>query len=210
SNNEDAFALLHAAEARENQGGEAVLAIVADGMGGYEAGEVAAALAVRAVRSNLVHQKPFAAFAGQGVLSAESEAPEAISHGGLEVEAYKILIAAALQDANQQVYSAARAGRAEGMGCTVDVVYVNGRHMIVGHVGDSRTYHLRAGRLVQLTQDQTWVHRMVQLGALTAEAAQTHPRRSELQQAIGGRAEVEPALYDSALKPGDWVVICSD
>ena len=51
---------------------------------------------------------------------------------------------------------------------------------------------------------------MMELGALTAQEAETHPRRSELQQAIGGRPEVEPALYDSTLKPGDWVVVCSD
>src|SRR5207245_2914209 len=70
--------------------------------------------------------------------------------------------------------------------------------------------HLHEGRLVQLTRDQTWVHRMVELGAMTEQEAEQHPRRSELQQAIGGRADVEPALYDSPLKPGDWVVVCSD
>src|SRR5262249_42465719 len=73
-----------------------------------------------------------------------------------------------------------------------------------------RTYHLHEGRLMQLTRDQTWVHRMVELGALTAREAEEHPRRSELQQAIGGHPDVEPALYDSALKPGDWVLVCSD
>jgi protein phosphatase len=96
------------------------------------------------------------------------------------------------------------------MGCTAEVVYVDGRQVIVGHVGDSRTYHLRQGRLIQLTEDQTWVHRMVELGALSREEAETHPRRSELQQAIGGRPEVEPALYTSPLRPGDWIVACSD
>jgi protein phosphatase len=63
---------------------------------------------------------------------------------------------------------------------------------------------------VQLTRDQTWVERMLELGVLTAQEAEQHPRRSELQQAIGGRPDVEPALYNSALKPGDWVVVCSD
>jgi serine/threonine protein phosphatase PrpC len=96
------------------------------------------------------------------------------------------------------------------MGCTVEVVYVDGRHVVVGHVGDSRTYHLHEGRLNQLTCDQTWVNRMVELGAMTVQEALEHPRRSELQQAVGGRSDVEPALYDSPLKPGDWVVVCSD
>jgi len=211
SGNEDAFALLHVAEARENRLGEAALVLLADGMGGYEAGEVAAALAIRALRSNLVQQKPLAAFAGDAVLAADSTDPSQPSSSPGDVETYKTLLAAALKEANRQVYSAAQAGESrEGMGCTAEVVYVDGRHVVVGHVGDSRTYHLHQGRLVQLTQDQTWVHRMVELGAMTAEEAEVHPRRSELQQAIGGRSDVEPAVYHSLLKPGDWVVVCSD
>jgi serine/threonine protein phosphatase PrpC len=97
-----------------------------------------------------------------------------------------------------------------GMGCTAEVVYVTGQHVVVGHVGDSRTYHLHEGRLIQLTRDQTLVNRLLELGTLTPEEAEKHPRRSELQQAIGGHANVEPALYHGILKPGDWVVVCSD
>src|SRR5439155_3625039 len=75
SGNEDAFALLHVAEARENRLGEAALVLLADGMGGYESGEVAAALAIQALRSNLIQQKPFAVFAGKGQLASDPEAP---------------------------------------------------------------------------------------------------------------------------------------
>jgi protein phosphatase len=211
SGNEDAFALLHAAEAHENQLGEAALVLLADGMGGYEAGEVAAAMAIRALRSNLVQQQPFAGFAGGAVVPSGSDEPNQHPRLGVDVETCKRLLAAALQDANRQVYAAARAGpSSEGMGCTVEVVYVDGRHVVVGHVGDSRTYHLHQGRLLQLTRDQTWVQRMVELGVLSPQEAETHPRRSELQQAIGGEPEVKPAFYDSTLKPGDWVVVCSD
>ncbi len=96
------------------------------------------------------------------------------------------------------------------MGCTAEAVYVDGRHVLVGHVGDSRTYHLHRGRLVQLTTDQTWVSRMVELGMLSAEEAEAHPRRNELQQAIGGYADIEPAVYHNPLVPGDWIVVCSD
>jgi protein phosphatase len=208
SGNEDAFALLHAALAHENQLEEAALVLLADGMGGYEAGEVAAALTIQALRNNLLKQKPFATFAGD-VASHDAQAKSA--RPALEVETCKALLAAALQEANRQVHAAAHADQGrQDMGCTAEVVYVDGRHVVVGHVGDSRTYHLHEGRLLQLTQDQTWVQRMVELGALTAQEAETHPRRSELQQAIGGRPDVELALYDSLLKPGDWVVICSD
>jgi len=90
------------------------------------------------------------------------------------------------------------------------VVYVDGRNVVVGHVGDSRTYQLREGRLIQLTRDQTLVNRLVELGTLTPEEAETHPRRNELQQAIGGQPDVEPGLYHERIGPGDWVVVCSD
>ena len=96
------------------------------------------------------------------------------------------------------------------MGCTAEAVYLDGRNVVVGHVGDSRTYHLSEGRLVQLTRDQTLVNRLVELGTLSAEEAETHPRRNELQQAIGGQPDVEPGVYPGVLKPGDWVVVCSD
>src|SRR5207247_11081335 len=97
-----------------------------------------------------------------------------------------------------------------GMGCTAEVVYGDGRNVVVGHVGDSRTYHLHEGRLIQLTRDQTLVNRLVELGTLTPEEAETHPRRNELQQAVGGQPDVEPGLYHALLKPGDFLIVCSD
>jgi serine/threonine protein phosphatase PrpC len=199
--NEDTFALLHAIEARQDELGESALVLLADGMGGYEAGEVAAALAVHALRAFLLRQKPFALLAG--------DTPSAA--GTFDMERCRDLIRDALQEANRQVFTAARSGVGRrGMGCTAEVVYVHGRHFIVGHVGDSRTYHLHQGKLVQVTRDHTLVNRLVELGTLTPEEAETHPRRSELQQAIGGHAEVEPAIYEGTLLPRDWIVVCSD
>ena len=177
--NEDAFALLHATDARENGLNEAALVLLADGMGGYEAGEVAAA-------------------------QAEPMAPAP------DRELWKQHVAIALREANQKVFEASRDAGRHNMGCTAEVVYAAGRDLIVGHVGDSRTYHLQAGNLVQMTRDQTWVNRMVEIGAFTPEEAEQHPRRNELQQAIGGHPEVEPAVYEASLKPGDWVIVCSD
>src|SRR6185295_18244207 len=82
--------------------------------------------------------------------------------------------------------------------------------VIVGHVGDSRTYHLHQGRLIQLTRDQTLVQRLVELGQITAEEAEHHDRKNELQQAIGGQPDVQPGLYHGRIKRGDWVLVCSD
>jgi PPM family protein phosphatase len=199
--NEDAFALLHAVESRQDDVGESALVLLADGMGGYEAGEVAAALALQALRRRLLGEDLFALLAGRPV---GSQAP-------FDVKTCQELFRTALVEANREIFTAAQTGVGRrGMGCTAEVVYVNGRHVVVGHVGDSRTYHLHQGRLLQLTRDQTLVNRLVELGNLTPQEAEGHPRRSELQQALGGRADVEPALYHGTLNPGDWVVVCSD
>ncbi|HEV3262808.1 MAG TPA: protein phosphatase 2C domain-containing protein, partial [Gemmataceae bacterium] len=207
--NEDAFALLHGIESRQDDLNESALVLLCDGMGGYEAGEVAAALAIQALRRNLLQQRPFA-FLG-GASSFQPDGTGAASGTAADVETCQRLLLAALRDANKQVFTAARTGIGRrGMGCTAEAVFVNGRHVVVGHVGDSRTYHLHQGRLVQLTRDQTLVNRLVELGTLTPEEAESHPRRSEQQQAIGGHQDVEPALYHGTLNPGDWVVVCSD
>jgi serine/threonine protein phosphatase PrpC len=211
--NEDAFALLHACESRQDDVGECALLLLADGMGGYEAGEIAAALAIQHLRRILVGQKPFAALAGASAFPNEVPRPEGNAPAPLKVEEAKALIRSALKETNKAVYQASRGpkpvGR-RGMGCTAEVVYVDGRNVVVGHVGDSRTYHLHDGRLIQLTRDQTLVNRLVELGQLTAEEAEDHPRKNELQQAVGGQPDVEPGLYHGVLKPGDWVVVCSD
>jgi serine/threonine protein phosphatase PrpC len=214
--NEDAFALLHSSESRQDDTAETALVLLCDGMGGYEAGEVAAALTIQTLRQRLVQQKPMAPLAGASAFPDDALSSVAHPHGHfappLDVEACKQLIKEALRDANKQVFTASRApgSRRRGMGCTAEVVFTDGRSLIVGHVGDSRTYHLHEGRLIQLTRDQTLVNRLVELGTLTPEEAESHPRRNELQQAIGGQPDVEPGLYTSVLKPGDWVVVCSD
>jgi serine/threonine protein phosphatase PrpC len=205
--NEDAFALLHRIEGREDDVGESALILLADGMGGYDAGEIAAALAIQGLRRTLLEQRPFAAVAGNSAFWPEGPREEPT----LDVARCKQFLAAALQEANKLVHDAAKSGIGRrGMGCTAEVVFVHGRHVIVGHVGDSRTYHLQRGRLVQLTRDDTLVNRLVELGHLTEEEATRHPRRSELQQAVGGYTTVEPSTYSSTLQPGDWVVVCSD
>jgi protein phosphatase len=214
--NEDAYAVLHSTESRQDDLGESALIILCDGMGGYEAGEVAAAMAINVIRHNLLQQPTFAHLAGKSIFPQDpahySAKAEGHSAPPLDVEATKLLLKAALRDANRTVFQASRApgSRRRGMGCTAEVVYIDGRHVMVGHVGDSRTYHLHEGRLVQLTRDQTLVNRLVELGTLTAEQAEHHPRRNELQQAVGGQPDVDPGTYHGTLTAGDWVVVCSD
>jgi PPM family protein phosphatase len=109
------------------------------------------------------------------------------------------------------VFEEARAHyMARGMGCTAEVVLIDGGTAVIGHVGDSRVYRYRKGKLVQVTRDQTVVGRLMELGQLTEAEAEVHPRRSELQQAVGGRPEVYPDVYGVTLEPGDWLVVCTD
>jgi len=216
--NEDAFALLHASESRQDDLNECALVLLCDGMGGYEAGEVAAALAIQILRLCLVQKKPFAPLSGASSFPSDmmSNQPRLEGQGHaappINVEEMKQTLKGALKEANKQIYTISRSpgSKRRGMGCTAEAVYVDGRHIVVGHVGDSRTYHLNEGRLIQLTRDQTLVNRLVELGTLSPEEAETHPRRNELQQAIGGQPDVEPGLYAGVLKAGDWVVVCSD
>jgi serine/threonine protein phosphatase PrpC len=200
--NEDAFAFLHGMESRQDELTEYAMLLLCDGMGGYDAGEVAAAIALESMRRNLLQQPIFSALTG-----GEAPAADAFS-----IDACKKILAATLKQANKDVYTAARTpGKGKrGMGCTAECVYVDSRHVVVGHVGDSRTYHLHQGRLVQLTRDQTLVNRLVELGQLTPEEAEDHPRKNELQQAIGGQPDVDPGVYHGLLKRGDWVLVCSD
>jgi PPM family protein phosphatase len=199
--NEDAFMVLHAIQSRQDDLSEYALLLVADGMGGYEAGEIAAELCLQTIREKLIKHPMFTALAG-----GNHPAPEAF-----DVEKCKKLLYDTIKEANEVVFTAPQKGIGRrGMGCTVDAVYVDGQNIVVGHVGDSRVYHLKEGRLLQITRDQTLVNRLVELGQISQEDAENHPRKNELQQAVGGRRDVEPAVYSSTMKPGDWILVTSD
>jgi protein phosphatase len=200
--NEDAFTVLHGVDARQDDLGDHALIFLCDGMGGYDAGEVAAAMTINEMRKFLLAHPLFASF---------TAAPEG-GRGKADVKALQDIMRDALKHANKEVYNAARIpGKGKrGMGCTAECVYVDSRNVIAGHIGDSRVYHLHRGRLVQLTKDQTFVNRMVELGQLSAEEAEHHPRKNELQQAIGGQPDVNPGLVAAKMQRGDWVLVCSD
>ncbi len=202
TSNEDAFALLHAVASERDQLRDEALLILADGMGGVEAGEIASAMAITSLRQRLLQEPCFAGFTAAG-RPVETE---------FNVQDCQELFRHTLVDVNREIHEAARTpGKGKpGMGCTAEVVYVRGRQVVVGHVGDSRTYHYSGGRTTLLTRDQTLVNRLMELGHLTPEEADTHPRKHELQQALGGQPGVDPATYECSLKPGDWLIVCSD
>ena len=133
SGNEDAFYMLHATEGREDDLDDAALVLLADGMGGAEAGEVAAELAVRTMRDFFMRKKTFAALVGRA------------AHAAFDREKCERIIAAALRRANAKVValSVARTGQPGNVGCTAEAVFIRGRDLVVGHVGDSRVTSIK-------------------------------------------------------------------
>ena len=172
--------------------------IVADGMGGHAAGEVASAMAVQSVRETLEAQRT--------EINAFTANPTDVGRRGL----VQLLQTAVLQ-AHQAVF---QRGQNEpdkaGMGTTLDVVVVAGPEAFVAHVGDSRTYLIRDGRTSQITTDHTVAEVLVIEGKLTIEEAQVSPLRTILVNAIGVSADVGVEMAHVTLKRGDRMLLCSD
>jgi len=100
----------------------------------------------------------------------------------------------------------------KGMGTTVVVAchQVNSDHLVICHVGDSRAYLLREGRLQILTNDHSWVHEQITAGLLTEESARSHPLKNVVTQALGGSTEPQADIFELSMLDGDIVLLCSD
>jgi protein phosphatase len=157
---------------------------VADGMGGHAAGQIASEVALKA----LIHS-----YYREG----ESDAASALRR--------------AVDAANQHVWDIARSvsGRS-GMGTTLVAAVVREATISVAHVGDSRVYRWREGRLEQLTEDHTLVNEAVRAGRLSADQAAVHPQRNVITRSLGVAGVVEPDLLDLTLASGDRFLLCSD
>lgn len=113
--------------------------------------------------------------------------------------------------ANERILSTARSQpELAGMGTTLVALLVAGGRAAVAHVGDSRVYRLRSGRIRQLTDDHSLVGELQRRGEISADAAREHPHRHVLTRALGVRTEAEPDLGELMLAPGDVFVLCSD
>lgn len=171
---------------------------VADGMGGHAAGEVASGAAIAAL--------------GEFVAQAHDDEnitwPMAIRE---EFSREENILHTAVALANQQVCSLAGENSAfGGMGTTIAAVYVYDDAAHVCHVGDSRVYLLRDGKLTCLTQDHSWVNEQVQRHIISEEEARHHRWRNVITRALGNRQDVEIDLKSLPLEPGDKLLICSD
>jgi len=140
--------------------------------------------------------------------------PEGHAPAPLDVEGAKLLLKHALKEANKQVFAASRipGSKRRGMGCTAEAVYIDGRNIVVGHVGDSRAYLLRDGRLRQLSEDHSLVAQLLRDGAITEEEAVRSPQRHEIVRALGLEPSVQPHISRKGLplRADDALVLCSD
>jgi protein phosphatase len=172
---------------RQRQGNEdnffvrAPLFVVADGMGGAQAGEVASEMAVRSFEPGL----------GDG--------------------APAVSLVRVIEEANRRIHDRSRADEQRaGMGTTVTAAYVDEHDVVIAHVGDSRAYLLRGDDLIRLTKDHSLVGELVARGKLTEEQAEAHPQRSVITRALGPEPSVQVDLDVFPARAGDLFLLCSD
>jgi protein phosphatase len=160
---------------------EPPLFAIADGMGGAQAGEVASRLAAGAIR-------------------------EGGPATGGEQRIFDLI-----QEANRRVYDRATSDpNTSGMGTTMTVAIVNGDDVAFGHVGDSRAYLIRDGRMEQLTEDHSLVNELLKSGKLSPEEADVHPQRSVITRAVGTDPDVDVDTFTVTARAGDLYLLCSD
>jgi protein phosphatase len=163
------------------------LFIVADGMGGHAAGEVASRIAVEATIAAL-RSRP---------------RPKRLRDEGE-------MLLQAMHDANAAVVHEADERGTFGMGTTLSVVFIRRRSAVIAHVGDSRIYSISKKGLSQLTADHTLVQAMVDQGVLTSDQAQSHPDKHVLTQAIGTLGRLEPQVLQLKVPAGGRLLLCTD
>ncbi|HET9531375.1 MAG TPA: protein phosphatase 2C domain-containing protein [Blastocatellia bacterium] len=169
---------------RFNVGSRGILLAVSDGMGGTEAGEVASVLTLESLREHLDDT------------CRASDIMESVR--------------CAVEAANRDVVVAAREPSQSGMGATLVAVVVHRALAHIASVGDSRLYLIRAGKIRQLTKDQSYVEVLIGAGVITREQALTSPYRNVILQAMGQRDTVMVALARLTLRLGDVLLLCSD
>ena len=161
--------------------------MVADGMGGHAAGEIASEMAVRIVTRELARLRDIASPDGEVALKT------------------------ALRDANRAIFERTLAELdKQGMGTTASILMLVGSRYLIGQVGDSRVYRVRNGVLEQLTKDHSYVQEQVDAGYITPEQARYHPYSNVITRCVGASREVEPDTYQGTVQAGDVFLVASD
>ncbi len=161
--------------------------IVADGMGGHAAGEVASEMAVQIVARGL-----------DGIIGRDDQVAAQ-------------MMRSAIIRANTDIYQRTmNEPEKRGMGTTATAMVINGNRYLVGQVGDSRAYLYRSGQLEQVTKDHSYVQEQVDAGNLTPEQARTHPYSNVITRCVGANSEVLPDIYMGTLEAQDVYLLASD
>jgi len=178
--------------------GDLNLFVVADGMGGHAAGEVASKIAVESIQD-------FVRFTNNDKdITWPYEFDESLSMAGNRLKT-------AIQSAHAKVLEATSQKKEfQGMATTVVAILVNDEKAQVAHVGDSRAYMVREDRLIQLTSDHSWVNEQLRTGAITSQQARNHPYRNIVTRALGGPNPVDVDVNEEPLQDGDIILLCSD
>jgi protein phosphatase len=161
--------------------------MVADGMGGHAAGEIASDMAVKIVTRELASVRDFDSPNGE----------EALRN--------------ALRNANRAIFERTLAEvDKQGMGTTASVLMLSGARYLIGQVGDSRIYRVRSGTLQQLTKDHSYVQEQVDAGYITPEQARYHPYSNVITRCVGASRDVEPDTFAGEVEAGDLFLVASD
>jgi serine/threonine protein phosphatase PrpC len=174
------------------------LFVVADGMGGHAAGEVASRVAVDSINEFVCLTS------GDEEITWPFGLDDTISYDGNRLKT-------AIRYANRKVLEATKE-RAdyEGMATTVVAVLVDGHEANLAHVGDSRVYLVRGDAIEQLTSDHSWVNEQVHSGVISADQARSHPLRNVVTRALGGKPDLQVDMTVHELEAGDHLLLCSD
>ena len=169
------------------------IATLADGMGGYNAGEVASGMAVAMVPADM-----------RKLMTSQTLQ-------GLSDEAVQKVIAAQASKVNTAIYTAAQSqNQYSGMGTTLVIAYWHGDRVTVGHLGDSRCYRLRGDAITALTRDHSWIQEQIDAGVMTYEQARASKKKNLVTRACGIDPNVIPEVHTHDVLPGDIYVLCSD
>jgi PPM family protein phosphatase len=174
------------------------LFVVADGMGGHAAGEIASKVAVESINEFVCLT------GGDEEITWPFGLDENISYDGNRLKT-------AIRYANRKVLEATKEkSEYEGMATTVAAVLVDGDTANLGHVGDSRVYLVRDAEITQLTSDHSWVNEQIQTGVISPDQARTHPLRNVVTRALGGKPDLQVDMQQHKAKAGDILLLCSD
>lgn len=173
------------------------LVVLADGMGGYNAGEVASGMATTVLTTEIAN------------LLATVE-PQAIDERTNKVAA-ELILHEQIRKANASIYQAAQTqAQYAGMGTTLVVCLFFDNRVTVGHLGDSRLYRSRGGEFSQVTRDHSLLQEQIDSGLITPEQAKTAQHKNLVTKALGIDPNVEPEIHEYETRPGDVYLLCSD